>query len=85
MSEKLNEYTKDDLIIAIEKHDFRGYILRELPLVKYSRMCIEAQKMSNKAQEHMEKNEFLLAGKYFDKSNKLYIEANKFIGEINNA
>ena len=47
-------------------------------------MCIEAQKMSNKAQEHMEKNEFLLAGKYFDKSNKLYIEANKFIEEINN-
>ena len=77
--EELAKYTKEDLIIAIIKYDFRGYVSRELPLIKYSRMCIEAQNMSNKAQEYMNSNQFKLASEYFDKSNKLYEEANIFI------
>ena len=51
--QELAKYTKEDLIIAILKHDFRGYILSELPLIKYARMCIEAQNMSDKAQVYM--------------------------------
>ena len=77
--EELAKYTKEDLIIAIMKHDFYGHVSRELPLIKYSRMCIEAQNMSNKAREYMNSNQFKLAREYFDKSNKLYEEANIFI------
>lgn len=77
--ERLAKYTKEDLINAILKHDFRGYISRELPLIKYARMSIEASKMATKAQENMNINNFKLAGEYFDKSNKLYEEANEFL------
>ncbi len=79
--QELSNYTKEDLIIAILKHDFRGYVSRELPLIKYSRMCIEAQNMSDKAQAYMNSNQFLLASECFDKSNKLYEEANIFLNE----
>lgn len=79
--QELSNYTKEDLIIAILKHDFRGYVSRELPLIKYSRMCIEAQNMSDKAQAYMNSNQLLLASECFDKSNKLYEEANIFLNE----
>lgn len=82
--QELAKYTKEDLIIAILKHDFRGYISSELPLIKYARMCIEASKMASKAQENMNINNFKLAGEYFDKSNKLYEEANDFLNRNRN-
>ena len=47
-------------------------------------MCIEAQDMSDKAQENMNINNFKLAGEYFDKSNKLYEEANDFLNRNRN-
>lgn len=82
--QELAKYTKEDLIIAILKHDFRGYILSELPLIKYARMGIEASRMASKAQENMNINNFKLAGEYFDKSNKLYEEANDFLNRNRN-
>ena len=82
--QELAKYTKEDLINAILKYDFRGYILSELPLIKYARMCIEASKMGSKAQENMNINNFKLAGEYFDKSNKLYEEANDFLNRNRN-
>ncbi|WP_141048233.1 hypothetical protein [Aliarcobacter cryaerophilus] len=82
--QELAKYTKEDLIIAILKHDFRGYISNELPLIKYARMCIEAQNMSDKAQAYMNSNQLLLASECFDKSNKLYEKANDFLNRSRN-
>ena len=79
LDEKLKKYTKEELILAIKQIDFKGHILTKLPIIKYNRMCDEAEKISNKAQEYVNKKEFVLAIEYFDKSNKLYEDANKFI------
>ena len=75
----LNEYTKEDLIKAIEKIDFKKSILRELPIIRYNRMCEEAQKISVQASDFLKENKFALSKKYFDKSNNLYEKANKLL------
>ena len=79
LDEELKKYTKEELILGIKEIDYKGYILTKLPVIKYNRMCVEAERESNQAREYMEKKEFALAIKYFDKSNKLYEDANKFI------
>lgn len=80
----LNKYTKEDLILAIMEIDFRKRILMKLPLIKYNRMCDEAVKVSNQAQEYMNKNQFALSNEYFKKSQKIFEDANKFIDRSNN-
>ena len=82
--QELAKYTKEDLINAILKHDFRGHISGELPLIKYSRMTIEASKMASKASEYMKNNNFRLGSEWFDKSNSLYEEANDFLNRNRN-
>lgn len=80
----LNEYTKEDLILGIMEIDFRKRILMKLPIIKYNRMCDEAVKVSNQAQEYMNEKKFTLASEYFKKSQKIFEDANKFIDRINN-
>jgi hypothetical protein len=79
LDEKLKKYTKEELILGIKEIDYKGYILTKLPIIKYNRMCDEAERISNQAQAYSNKKEFALAIEYFDKSNKLYEDANKFI------
>ena len=79
LDKKLKEYTKEELILGIKEIDYKGHILIKLPIIKYNRMCNEAERVSNQAQEYMDKKEYALAREYFDKSNKLYEDANKFI------
>ena len=79
LDEKLKKYTKEELILGIKQIDNKGYILIKLPLIKYNKMCDEAERTSNQAQEYMDKKEYALAREYFDKSNKLFEDANKFI------
>lgn len=71
----LEEFTKEDLIIVIKKHDFKGHISRELPMIRFNRMCDESTKISDEAQEHMRTNNFKLAHECFTKSNRLYKKA----------
>ena len=52
LDKKLNEYTKEDLIAGIKQIDYKGYVLTKLPLIKYNRICDEAEKMSKKAREY---------------------------------
>lgn len=79
LDEKLKKYTKEELILAIKQIDYKGYILTKLPIIKYNRMCNEAERASTQAQEYMDKKEYALAREYFDKSNKLSEDAHKFI------
>lgn len=79
LDEELKKYTKEELILGIKEIDYKGYILTKLPVIKYNRMCDEAERVSNQAQEYMEKKEYALAREYFDKSNKLFEDAHKFI------
>ena len=79
LDEKLKKYTKEELILGIKEIDYRGHILTKLPIIKYNKMCDEAKRISNQAQKYSNKKEFALALEYFDKSNKLYEDANKFI------
>lgn len=79
LDEKLKKYTKEELILGIKQIDYKGYILIKLPLIKYNRMCDEAVKVSNQAQEYMNEKKFTLASEYFKKSQKIFEDANKFI------
>jgi hypothetical protein len=79
----LNEYTKEDLILGIMEIDFRKRILMKLPIIKYNRMCDEAVKVSNQAQEYMNEKKITLASEYFKKSQKIFEDANKFIDKEN--
>ncbi len=82
LDKKLNEYTKEDLIAGIKQIDYKGYVLTKLPLIKYNRICDEAEKMSKKAREYADKKEYLLSNKYFDKSSELYERASKFLDKV---
>lgn len=83
LDEKLKKYTKEELILAIKQIDYKGYILTKLPIIKYNRMCDEAVKVSNQAQEYMNEEQFTLASEYFKKSQKIFEDANKFIDKEN--
>lgn len=78
---ELNKYTKEELITAIENIDYKGNILKSLPLIKYQLMTEKAAFLSSKASEYLNNNELVKASEYFDKSNKMFEEANLFLNK----
>lgn len=81
LDKKLNEYTKEELILGIKEIDYKGYILTKLPLIKYNRICREAEKIAKKAKEYADKKQYSLSNQYYDKSFELYEKADKFISK----
>ena len=82
--QELAKYTKEELIAAIKSVDYKGNILKVLPLVKYQIMTEKANFLGSKASEYLNNNEPVNASEYFDKSNKLYEEANDFLNRNRN-
>lgn len=82
--EEILKYSKEEIIQALKKTVFRPEsILNSLPIIRYNTMCDKAQKISDEAQEALKANNLKLSMELFDKSNKIWGEANKFIDNIN--
>lgn len=80
---KLEDYTKQELIIAIRKlWKTEEKLLVELPIIKYNIMCDKAQIISNQASEALNNDEIQKAMKLFDESNAMWEKANSFIDGI---
>ncbi len=75
----LEEYSKEDLILAIKQFYLSEEIIRNLIIIKYNRITSEAKELGAKATNYLNENNFKLATEYFDKSEKLYIKASKFL------
>lgn len=82
--QEIGKYTKDEILQAIKKTVFRPEnVLLELPFIRYNAMCNKAQDFSDKAQKALMLNNFKLSNDLFDKSTKIYEEANKFLDSHN--
>lgn len=76
---EIKKYTKEEILLGLEKVLFSpDMLLRELPLVHYNRMCDEADKLHKQASEAL-KNTNLKAKELFDKSDRIWKQANSFI------
>jgi hypothetical protein len=80
---KLEDYTKEEILIAIKKlWKIEERLLIELPLIRYNIMCDKAKEISEQGSEAMAKDNIKESMRFFGESNKLFKDANKFLDGI---